>query len=579
MARLSSPQNETTSSGPGPAAALAGRLLDRDLIDPVGLARAQRAAAETGAPLHRMLVRLGLVGERDMAGALAAVTGLPQIAADDFPETPLLEDRLGARFLRDALALPVADTGDGVRLAVADPLDRFPVQAATMALGRPVLPCVAIPAELEAALDRLYGGGQGTKSTEGHDGGHDADDETGADDIERLRDLASEAPVIRIVNTLIRRAVEARASDIHIEPFEGRLRVRYRVDGVLQEVEAPPAQLRAAVVSRVKIMAHLDIAERRLPQDGRSKMVVHGKPIDLRVVTLPTLHGEGVVLRLLDRDTVSLDFADLGLDPAMLDRYFDLLERPNGILLVTGPTGSGKTTTLYASLSRLNRPGVKIVTVEDPVEYQLRGITQIPVRPQIGLTFASILRSILRGDPDIIMIGEIRDLETAEIAVQAALTGHLMLATVHTNTASATVTRLLDMGLQDFLLTSTINGIVAQRLVRRLCPDCRRAHDVLPELARRAGLAAPAPGDVVRLYQPVGCARCGGSGYAGRIALTELLVMDDRLRRLVLQRADAGEIQKAAAEGGMRTMYEDGVAKALAGVTSLDEVLRVTRSV
>ena len=579
MARLSSPQNEKASSGPGPAAALAGRLLDRDLIDPVGLARAQRAAAETGAPLHRMLVRLGLVGERDMAGALAAVTGLPQIAADDFPETPLLEDRLGARFLRDALALPVADTRDGVRLAVADPLDRFPVQAATLALGRPVLPCVAVPAELEAALDRLYGGGQGSKAAEGHDGGQGADDETGADDIERLRDLASEAPVIRIVNTLIRQAVEARASDVHIEPFEGRLRVRYRVDGVLQEVEAPPAQLRAAVVSRVKIMAHLDIAERRLPQDGRSKMVVHGKPIDLRVVTLPTLHGEGVVLRLLDRDTVSLDFGDLGLDPAMLDRYFDLLERPNGILLVTGPTGSGKTTTLYASLSRLNRPGVKIVTVEDPVEYQLRGITQIPVRPQIGLTFASILRSILRGDPDIIMIGEIRDLETAEIAVQAALTGHLMLATVHTNTASATVTRLLDMGLQDFLLTSTINGIVAQRLVRRLCPDCRRAHDVLPELARRAGLAAPAPGDVVRLYQPVGCARCGGSGYAGRIALTELLVMDDRLRRLVLQRADAGEIQKAAAEGGMRTMYEDGVAKALGGVTSLDEVLRVTRSV
>jgi general secretion pathway protein E len=392
-------------------------------------------------------------------------------------------------------------------------------------------------------------------------------------DVERLRDLASEAPVIRLVNRMIERAVEQRASDIHIEPFEGRLRVRYRVDGMLGETEAPAEKLAAAIVSRIKIMARLNIAERRLPQDGRIKVVVRGKEFDLRISTTPSLHGESVVMRILDRDGAVLDFKALGFRDDTLKSYLSALERPHGILLVTGPTGSGKTTTLYTSLIRLNSPERKILTVEDPVEYQLDGVLQIQVKPEIDLTFARALRSFLRQDPDILMIGEIRDLETAQIGVQAALTGHLVLSTLHTNDAAGAIARLMDMGVPDYLLTSTINGVAAQRLVRKLCPDCREASEPDAELLARLD-AGDNPPRV--LYHAKGCDHCKGTGYAGRAALVEVLVMDDALRRLVLQRADAREIEKAAVEGGMRTLYQDGLLKAAAGVTSIEEVLRVT---
>ncbi|HEX7339329.1 MAG TPA: ATPase, T2SS/T4P/T4SS family, partial [Rhodanobacteraceae bacterium] len=398
----------------------------------------------------------------------------------------------------------------------------------------------------------------------------------GEDDVEHLRDLASEAPVIRLVNLIIQRAVEARASDVHIEPFESRLKVRYRIDGVLEEVEAPPASSTAAVISRVKIMARLNIAERRLPQDGRIQLRVQGKELDLRVSTVPTSFGESVVMRILDRESVVFDFARLGFTGAFEKQFIDVLERPNGILLVTGPTGSGKTTTLYTALSRVNTDKVKIITVEDPVEYQLEGINQIQAKPSIGLDFSNALRSIMRQDPDVIMIGEMRDLETCRIAIQSALTGHLVLSTLHTNSAAGGVTRLLDMGVEDYLLGSTINGILAQRLVRRLDPETAVAYEAPAEVIAQFELEKYTDARPIRLYKP-GTSEANPTGYHGRQAILEFLVMTDELRRLVMQHADAGDIERAARASGMRTMYEDGIAKALAGVTTLEEVLRVTQ--
>ncbi|MGH6891715.1 MAG: GspE/PulE family protein, partial [Dongiaceae bacterium] len=432
------------------------------------------------------------------------------------------------------------------------------------------------PAELEAAIDRLFGRDQAAVA-QLVDGAAGAEDESL--DADRLKDLASEAPVIRLVNHLISRAIEQRASDIHVEPFEDRLRVRYRIDGILREVEAPPVRLRAAIVSRLKIMARLNIAERRLPQDGRIKIAVRGIPVDLRVATVPTMHGESVVMRLLNRDAVHLDFAALGIEGRNLEVFLTILKQPHGIVLVTGPTGSGKTTTLYASLVQLNTPERKILSVEDPIEYQLEGINQIQVKPGIGLDFAGVLRSLLRHDPDIMMVGEIRDLETAEIAVQAALTGHLVLSTLHTNSAAASITRLLDMGVREFLLTSTVNGAAAQRLVRTLCRHCRQPFRPLPELIEQLGLARYGASPDVTLYRPAGCVECGGSGYHGRTSIFEVLTVDDEIRRLILRHAETNEMQRAAVGQGMRTMYDDGMTKALAGETTVEEVLKVTRDV
>jgi general secretion pathway protein E len=392
-----------------------------------------------------------------------------------------------------------------------------------------------------------------------------------------LKDLASEAPVIRLVSLVITNALEMRASDIHVEPFENRLAVRYRVDGVLHDVESPPKRLAAAVISRIKIMANLDIAERRLPQDGRIRLRVQGKEIDLRVSTVPTMHGESVVMRILDKGGVALDFARLGFEDDTLKLFLDVLLQPHGILLVTGPTGSGKTTTLYTALDRLNQPDVKILTVEDPVEYQMPGINQIQVKPQIDLTFANALRSIVRQDPDVIMIGEIRDLETAQIAVQSALTGHLVLSTVHTNDAPSTVNRLLDMGVEDYLLTSTIIGILAQRLVRTLCGLCKEPYPALPELVEQMHLRKFVPDGPITLWHARGCSACSQTGYTGRVSILEMLPMSDALRSLVMRHATATELRAQALSEGMLSMYDDGLRKALRGVTTFEEVLRVTR--
>jgi general secretion pathway protein E len=574
---LAPPQEHAVSPEPTARKRLGELLVERGKLDNAALERALRLQQDSGEKIGALLVTLGLVAQRDVAEVLSSQLGLPLLDAAGYPEFPMLEERVSARFLREARALPVREDESELWLAMADPTDVYTIGAFEMVTGRSVRPMIAIPTELDAALERLYGTGKSAQSqiigdveTRGDDVAFDAD-------VQQLKDLAAEAPVIRLVSLLITNALETRASDIHIEPFENRLIVRYRIDGVLHEVESPPKRLSAAVISRVKIMANLDIAERRLPQDGRIRLRVQGKEIDLRVSTVPTMHGESVVMRILDKGGVALDFQRLGFEDDTLKAFLDVLLQPHGILLVTGPTGSGKTTTLYTALDRLNQPDVKILTVEDPVEYQMPGINQIQVKPQIDLTFATALRSIVRQDPDVIMIGEIRDLETAQIAVQSALTGHLVLSTVHTNDAPSTVNRLLDMGVEDYLLTSTVIGILAQRLVRTLCHHCREPYVALPELVEQMQLRKFSRERDITLWHPRGCSQCANTGYMGRVSVMEMLPMTDGLRSLVMKHATATDLRGEAVREGMLTMYEDGVRKALRGVTTFEEVLRVTR--
>ena len=549
---------------------LRGRLKEGDLV------RARTLHAESGGSLLSLLVRLGLVSERDQAQVSAEVLGVPLLDARQMPETPpsSLVDALPVtlRFLKQFHVCPVSLDEQGLLLWQADVHDPYPCQAISLAMGVDVHPRVGQRSEIDDQIERWFGQGRSAMGAivETADG-----EGAAVDDIEHLRDLASEAPVIRLVNLVIQRAVELRASDIHVEPFETRLKVRYRVDGVLIDGESPPSNLTAAVISRIKIMARLNIAERRLPQDGRIMLRVQGKELDLRVSTVPTAHGESVVMRLLDRETVVFDFQRLGFTDEFLPAFRKVLDQPHGILLVTGPTGSGKTTTLYTALSQLNTADVKIITVEDPVEYQIEGINQIQAKPQIGLDFANALRSIVRQDPDIIMIGEMRDLETARIAIQSALTGHLVLSTLHTNNAAGGITRLLDMGVEDYLLTSTINGILAQRLVRRLEPTHAERYPASPEEIERFDLRRLQPEGTIHLYRPRPSA-LAPTGYLGRTTIVEFLVMNDELRRAVMRRDGMGEIERIARSGGMRTMYEDGLLKALAGQTTLEEVLRTT---
>jgi general secretion pathway protein E len=551
-------------------------LVERGKLTDSGFERALYAAAESGESIEAALTRLGLISDRELADALAQFLDLSLVSSKNYPQTPLFEDRLTQKFLRERHVLPVEDTPEHVALAMVYPRDDYAADAVRFAVGKAVIRRVALPNDLEAAFERLFGEGKSAlrqivdntqaRVTEGRD-----------DDIDRLKDIASEAPVIRLVNHLITNATEMRASDIHVEPTENDLRVRYRIDGVLREIESPPQRLASAILSRIKVMAKLNIAERRMPQDGRISIAVRGRDIDLRVAIAPTIHGERATLRILDRAQLALEFEALGFESDIASRLRTVLNKPHGIFLVTGPTGSGKTTTLYAALTELNRTETNILTIEDPIEYQLPGINQVQVKPQIGLTFAHALRSFLRQDPDIMMVGEIRDLETAEIAVQAALTGHLILSTVHTNDAASTLTRLVDMGVADYLLTSTLNGIAAQRLVRRLCTACREAHRPLPDIVERFGLARLAGENEPLLHKAVGCDACKGSGYRGRSAILEVLGMTDTLRHAILNNADAMKLQAIAAESGMETLTTHGMKKALAGVTSLEEVLRVTQ--
>jgi general secretion pathway protein E len=549
-------------------------LLEKERLKATDLRRAVSYQEQHGGELVTLLVRLGLVSERDVAEAEAALLELPLVRTADLPDQAPELPGVSVRYLKQNLILPIEEANGDLTVVMANPRDAFARKALSMASGKNIIPRVGIASEIENGIEKLLGGGRSAMGQIVESLG--GEDENDLEDVEHLRDLASEAPVIRLVNLIMQRAVEGRASDIHIEPFENRLKVRYRIDGVLQEVEAPPAKSTAAVISRIKIMAKLNIAERRLPQDGRIMHRVGGKELDLRVSTVPTSHGESVVMRILDRESVVLDFDSLGFDDKIRSGFVKQLEMPHGIILVTGPTGSGKTTTLYTALSALNTPERKIITVEDPVEYQLEGINQIQAKSSIGLDFAHALRSIVRQDPDVIMIGEMRDLETARIAIQSALTGHLVLSTIHTNDAAGGVTRMLDMGVEDYLLTSTVNAILAQRLVRTLDPQSREPYEVLPELAQELGLPELDGGRNYQFYRPVASPE-NPTGYRGRTSILELLEISDPVRRLVMQHATSGELQDLAVSEGMRTMYQDGLLKCQTGVTTLDEILRVTQ--
>lgn len=541
------------------------------------LEQALLAQREMGDLLGRVLVRLGLLSELDVARALAEQLEVPLVLAEAFPERPVVVEGLAADYLLAQDVLPLACNAQTLVVAMAVPQDDFLRKALRLATGLQVEVRLALESELRPALQRLYATPDAAAE------GLEAEDETsgalGADSemVEHLRDMALEAPVIRLVNEMIARVIDLGASDIHIEPFEGRLHLRYRVDGVLLPPEQLEASLAAAVTSRIKLLARMNIAERRLPLDGRIRSRVKGHDLDLRISTLPTVHGESVVMRVLDRANIRLNLVDMGFATDLLQRYQGLIQRPHGILLVTGPTGSGKTTTLYASLAKLDAVARKILTVEDPVEYQLDGVNQVQVQSQIGMTFASVLRAMLRQDPDVIMVGEMRDTETAQIAVQAALTGHLVLSTLHTNTAAAAIVRLEDMGVERYLLTSSVNGILAQRLVRRLCSHCAVPTTLPDSVLQQTGLQRFLPPGQRQVQSAVGCEHCRGTGYQGRTAIHELLVLDTALRQAILDGVDANALQQQARASGMLTLYEEGLRKVAAGETSLDELLRVTQ--
>ncbi|MCR0983630.1 GspE/PulE family protein [Roseomonas populi] len=544
-------------------------LLDRKLLAASAVARAEEARRAANEALIPALLTLGLIGEDVLASAAAEALGLPLLGRDDLPlDAPFL-DRLPLRFLRRVRAFPARVEDGRLLLALADPLDHFAVQAAALATDMAIAVAVVTPASIEAALARLEEAAKPAEAVS-----QDATSGT-PEDAARLRDQASEAPVVRHVNSLILQAVESGASDIHLESTEAGLRTRLRVDGVLKDCGTVPQALGAGVVSRLKIMARLDVAERRLPQDGRMRLAVRGRDVDLRVSIIPALDGEGVVLRILDRGAVSLDFEALGFAPSEIAALRELLAQTSRMVLVTGPTGSGKTTTLYAALGSVDRQQLKVCTIEDPVEYRLEGISQVQVRPQIGLTFPNALRAMLRHDPDVMLVGEIRDPETAEVAVQAALTGHLVLATLHTNDAPSAVTRLMDLGVPEYLIASVLRGVLAQRLVRTLCAACREPYEAPAPVVERLGLDRIAGGGPILLHRPGGCPACGDTGYRGRTTVLQIMNVSPGLRDLVLRRADAGSLGVMAEREGMLSLQAAGLAKALAGITTVEEVLRV----
>jgi general secretion pathway protein E len=550
-------------------------LLDQGRISPEDLRKVRKLQQERGERLERLLLDLGFISEEDLQPLLSSYLGVRVTTPDEFPREPVPLGKLSLKYLRRAKVMPIAQHNGTLTVAMADPGDEYALQGLQMATGLEIEPRLARERDVLERLEAAYGdgGSEGTRARgEGPDGDLEflSDDE---EDVDHLRDLASEAPVIRTVNNVINRAVEQRASDIHVEPFENELKVRYRIDGVLHDVETPPRRLTAAIVSRIKIMAKLNIAERRLPQDGRIKLRIMGKEIDLRVSTLPTLYGESVVLRILDRSSIVVNLESLGFPEDTLREFESVITRPYGMILVTGPTGSGKTTTLYGALDKINSPDKKIITIEDPVEYQLFGVNQIHVKPSIGLTFASGLRSIVRQDPDVVMVGEIRDAETAEIALQAALTGHLVFSTLHTNDAAGAVSRLLEMGVENYLLASALLGVLAQRLVRRVCRRCGQPAELGIEVLREMG----GDRDDVHAVEGRGCEHCAHTGYRGRSGIYEFLPVTDTIKELILERASSGQIKDAAVKQGMRTLRDDGWRSVRRGITTVAEVVRVTQ--
>jgi len=522
--------------------------------------------------LSHWLIKLGLCSDDEVAKTWSKVLDLPVVNTANFSGYDFTDCEVSVDFLKHHHVAGLAADRESITVAVCEGGSDYIDNALNLLTGKKIIKKIARLSEIDVLLQTQFNHPEDAEEIEqSHVDVVNLND----DDLEHLKDLASEAPVIKTVNHILQKAVEDRASDIHFEPFERVLKIRMRIDGVLFEVEDLISVSSAAVLSRIKLMAKMNIAERRLPQDGRIKFQVQGKELDLRVSTIPTLFGESIVIRVLSQSAVTLEFSVLGFDDNHAQRFIETLTEPNGIVLITGPTGSGKSTTLYSALKRLNNAARKIVTVEDPIEYQLQGINQIQVQSKIGLSFAKALRAILRQDPDVIMVGEMRDVETAQIAVQSALTGHLVLSTLHTNNASAAVTRLIDMGLERYLLTSTINGILAQRLVRKLCPECKEPYQGSIEMNGCVDVTDGSKEAVSTLYRARGCSECHGVGYRGRMAIFEFLKMSESVAHLLLEHGSERQIQEQAIKEGMQSMYLDGMAKARLGITAVEEVLRV----
>ena len=553
---------------------LLGEILVRErLTTPETVEQALARGQATGERLGEALVAMGAVTSEDVLRAIAKQQNLAFLSREELPSALPLVKNLSPKYLRQYTVCPVSVENGLLTVATADPLNPVIVDDLRQFTGLSVKIVVSPVEAITEAIDRTYDGAATPlqRIVEGmeEEGGPEGDE-----DINHLRDMAFEAPVVRLVNLLIESAIDGEASDIHIEPYEDTLRIRYRIDGILFDQEAPPRRLQAAVTSRIKLMAEMNIAERRLPQDGRIRVTLRGRRVDIRVSTIPTVHGESIVMRLLDRSSVFLPLEKLGFAPDTQRHFEALIKRPHGIVLVTGPTGSGKTTTLYGALDKINSPDRKIITVEDPVEYQLKGVNQIPVKPKIGLTFATGLRHIVRQDPDVILIGEIRDLETAEIAIQAALTGHLVFSTLHTNDAPGAITRLQDMGVEPYLVASVLEGVLAQRLVRRICATCRVPDTPNPADLEALGIEGAAG---ARLWRGRGCDECRSTGYRGRTGIYELFPITENARSLILRRVPSREIRREAVEAGMTTLRLDGWRKACEGVTTVEEILRVTQ--
>ncbi|MDG2149126.1 MAG: ATPase, T2SS/T4P/T4SS family [Planctomycetota bacterium] len=548
-------------------------LLSRSSCSQEQLDKALAEQARSGGHLGEILLAMGVLEPEELTRALGIQVGLEPIDLDATSIPVDVRERMDATTCALYRAVPVRVEADGTLVvALADPMNVSIIQDLAFSVGSDVVAVIASEAAVDRALAAHWGEEEEVGLAETID---EARQVTGSTDLEDKAEMARAAPVVKLLNYILLHAIRDKASDIHLEPFEDEFKVRYRVDGVLFEVESPPLSLASALISRVKVMSNLDIAETRVPQDGRIELSLGGRPIDLRVSTMPTVHGESCVLRVLDRSVVSLDLANVGLrddEQAILN---GLLERPHGIVLVTGPTGSGKTTSLYSALNRLNDVERKIITVEDPIEYDLDGIIQVQVNEDIGVTYASVLRSILRQDPDILLVGEIRDSETAQIAVEAALTGHLILSTLHTNDAPSTITRLVDVGIPPYLIVATLEAVVAQRLVRSICPDCRRDYAPDDDVLRELGFEREEVGEQTFAYGD-GCERCNYSGHVGRRALFEIMVMSETLRKLVLDGAPTLELRAAAVREGMRPLREAGRLAVLEGSTTVEEVLRET---
>jgi len=532
---------------------------------------------EKGGKLGDILINQGYLSPEQIQKALSVQLGLPfyqEIPSDDID--PVLVEKIPINYARENEVIPIVRENNRVVVAIANPLEQSILDDLRIILRSPIQPVIASPIKIKDAINRVYEKKEQQAIAEIGEETMDLSYEL--EEPEDLLDASDEAPIIRLVNSLLFRAVKEKASDVHIEPQEREVVVRYRIDGILYDVYKPPKAFQNSITSRLKVMADLNIAEKRLPQDGRIRIKIAGKDIDIRVSTVPISHGERIVLRLQDKSNVILNLKDLGFDGAVYETLDQLIHKSYGIILVTGPTGSGKTATLYAALTRLNSVEINILTVEDPVEMQLKGVGQIPVNPKINLTFAAGLRAILRQDPDVVMVGEIRDLETAEIAIQASLTGHLVLSTLHTNDAPGAITRLVDMGVEPFLVSSSILGVIGQRLVRRVCKFCKQEYAPSPQELKELGLTAQYFSST-KIYSafPTGCEKCMKTGYAGRTCIKELFVVDDEMRQLILSGTDSSNLKKKAIQKGMKTIRDDGIAKVLAGITTIEEILRATQ--